>query len=539
MSRNLDLRNPLYALPNQLRCINSRKGQSSVESIIANGLPYSRRLHSHTSCVNALAFSSGDGRFLASGGDDLRLRLWDTHQDDLTQPSINLHGATGNIFTIAFSAQNRYIYSGGVCEAVFRYDISTLGETPVSQSPQASHFDQEGSIRSVSCHPFNEDIVLSASEDGTVVRYDARDSDTRTRRWRRDASESNTSALRLKVELASALYHPTISHLFLTADTRGKVCLRDERMIFGNSSREENGGIVRTYNTKLTKRSVQHLSNPEVSSVAFDQDGSRFALTLQHYLPTIYATEDPHPIAVCSGKIWPNGEPVTPGQKSYSNACTMKHGSFGSLGTNSDQYYGAGSDDFCAYLWKIPSISELKDQRKEINPLDWWTKETSDTTAFTDGFSQPKFIPVDLSRPHCRLTGHISIVNSVEFHPQFLHVATSGVEKDIILHSPTPGSPCTRDLEPTPTEVRALPDNNEEDRLSYFRALFGAFSEADRDENRTISMFDYIVRQEGDRNIFEIRKWRPDPADNEDEEPDPDDDSTDANSSSEDDTTYS
>lgn len=30
-----------------------------------------RKLEAHKSCVNALAFSSGDGRFLASGGDGM------------------------------------------------------------------------------------------------------------------------------------------------------------------------------------------------------------------------------------------------------------------------------------------------------------------------------------------------------------------------------------------------------------------------------------------------------------------------------------
>jgi DDB1- and CUL4-associated factor 5 len=67
-----------------------------------------RKLTKHTSCVNALAYS-GDGRFLASGGDgkckisylfsfssemyiDLEILLWDFHQESLKEPSYALRG---------------------------------------------------------------------------------------------------------------------------------------------------------------------------------------------------------------------------------------------------------------------------------------------------------------------------------------------------------------------------------------------------------------------------------------------------------------
>lgn len=65
----------------------------------------------HTSCVNSLTLSSGDGRFLASGGDgaysfkcltssdlisytgtDPFVYLWDLHQDELTQPTCGFIG---------------------------------------------------------------------------------------------------------------------------------------------------------------------------------------------------------------------------------------------------------------------------------------------------------------------------------------------------------------------------------------------------------------------------------------------------------------
>lgn len=71
-----------------------------------------------------------------------------------------------------------------------------------------------------------------------------------------------------------------------------------------------------------------------------------------------------------------------------------------------------------------------------------------------------------------------------------LHVVTAGIEKDIILHSPTPGSPCTQDLRETPRDVRSIGDDDDEDRLIYFQSLVGALRDEDRDEERTIRMFD-------------------------------------------------
>jgi len=110
-----------------------RARKNTVDRIFANGFPYSRKLSAHNSCVNALAFSSGDGRFMASGGDDFRLHLWDFHQEELAAPSQSLVGPRGNVFTLAFSATNRYLYSGGTDETVLKYDISHLA-SPLSQS---------------------------------------------------------------------------------------------------------------------------------------------------------------------------------------------------------------------------------------------------------------------------------------------------------------------------------------------------------------------------------------------------------------------
>ncbi len=101
-------------------------------------------------------------------------------------------------------------------------------------------------------------------------------------------------------------------------------------------------------------------------------------------------------------------------------------------------------------------------------------------TAFREGFNDIR-------------TGHRSIVNATAVHPYMLHVVTAGIERNIILHSPTPSSPCTQNLARTPVETRVLSDDSESDRVTYFRALSGTPTRnvGDRDPDSTaISLFD-------------------------------------------------
>jgi hypothetical protein len=49
----------------------------------------------------------------------------------------------------------------------------------------------------------------------------------------------------------------------------------------------------------------------------------------------------------------------------------IKHGSFGGPGLETDDLYASGSDDFRGYVWKIPPLSVLKDQRKVFSVNEW------------------------------------------------------------------------------------------------------------------------------------------------------------------------
>lgn len=92
-------------------------------------------------------------------------------------------------------------------------------------------------------------------------------------------------------------------------------------------------------------------------------------------------------------------------------------------------------------------------------------------------------------------------MNSVLFHPSLLHIVTAGIERHVILHSPTKSSPCVKDLTFTPTLVRGLPAGSPEDHNRYLRAVSSNLVTNDLDEDvETIALFDECVCVLSDRD---------------------------------------
>lgn len=52
------------------------------------------------------------------------------------------------------------------------------------------------------------------------------------------------------------------------------------------------------------------------------------------------------------------------------DAC-FQHGSFGGPGLGGDELYCAGSDDFQAYVWKLPDPAALVDRRENHDAVMW------------------------------------------------------------------------------------------------------------------------------------------------------------------------
>ncbi|KAJ8593937.1 WD40 repeat-like protein [Rhizopogon salebrosus TDB-379] len=482
--------------------------KDAVRRSYAHGFPYSRKLTAHRSCVNYLAFSRHDGRWLASAGDDFCVQLWDFSLEDVQRPSHTFTGPSGNVLALDFSATNQYLYSGGADNIILKYDVSTARELVGSSSSSfiGEYRDHDESVRALTCHPYEDEVFLSAGEDGKLVLHDGRAGS------RMSAAQGT---LQHTAEFTGVQHHPVMEHIFATSDVHGQVCLRDTRMAFGPSSKRSNNGIVRVYNTKLSRKATDYLSNPESSSVTFDRDGDKLAVTFLHYFPTIYALSDPHPLAICTGRNAPDGSPIPPSQRTYTNSCTMKSGAFGGPGMDEDDMYAAGSDDFRGYVWKVPPLISLQGLRNEITARDWYAREWPNIVAFAEGKWESRYVPFEIRTPLAQLNGHRSIVNSVAIHPFLLHIVTSGVERQVILHSPTPSSPVAHHLPPTPPTVRSLQPHDLEAQRTFLRALFGPHPTLHEDgegsgnetEEETISLFDHILREEGEADVFMVRRW--------------------------------
>lgn len=258
-------------------------------------------LRGHYGCVNAIEYSS-DGEFIASGGDDRRLLLWNIGQTifDIKGPSVIDTQHISNINSCCFDAEDKKVATGGNDGQVIIHDFSVQKSTVVCGLNDA--------IYCLSPDPINATIIATASDDGKAQILD-----TRIPKFSAPFVLADQDAA-----MHSIMYNPMDPVLLATANSKCGIGLWDIRM------------PLKALNYKSTIQNCM--------SVRFNSRGDRLLALRRRSSPVLYDIGKMHPIHEFD-------------YKTYYNACTLKSCSFAGL---HDEYIMSGSDDFCVYLWKIP-----------------------------------------------------------------------------------------------------------------------------------------------------------------------------------------
>lgn len=179
---------------------------------------------------------------------------------------------------------------------------------------------------------------------------------------------------------------------FCRSHLRGRITgstrLYDVRQCFGSHLHRPltSKDAVVSYHTALMQNSSTRgliAAAAETNSICFDPRGRFLASSISRYHPTIYAVNDPDPLATLESSVVPDPihdgyckwlgipEDTPSAPKKLSSCCTIKHGSFGLENQTGTLHYAIGSDDFRAYVFAIPSRDELVLQREFVNREQW------------------------------------------------------------------------------------------------------------------------------------------------------------------------
>lgn len=173
-------------------------------------------LKEHQGCVNCLNFNQS-GKFLASGSDDLRIKIWNWARKKSVATIRTNH--ISNIFQAKFIDYNGYddcieLVSSDQSGSVRHYVVSPCGsvrsEKLLCESPRAVH-----KLGLPSNRPYE---VLSAGEDSRVMLIDLREN-------------TATKLVRTKYALYSIACHPLDSNEFCVGGQDQFVRVYDRRRV--------------------------------------------------------------------------------------------------------------------------------------------------------------------------------------------------------------------------------------------------------------------------------------------------------------------
>ena len=214
-----------------LKCLRDREYQmirpedfiskNHVTSSLLHRLGLQSVLEGHGGCVNCLQWNS-TGETLASGSDDLKIILWDPFRINVKKAEIRTNHHS-NIFSVKFmpSTNDRVLASGAADSLINIYDVNREETIEVF----TNHL---GRVKRLEVVPEDPNLLLSASEDGTVLQFDLR---TPVNNLKNNVLVNLMSVLGKKAEAKCLSVNPTQPELLAVGANDPYIRVYDRRMI--------------------------------------------------------------------------------------------------------------------------------------------------------------------------------------------------------------------------------------------------------------------------------------------------------------------
>jgi WD40 repeat protein len=316
------------------------KGKLISDKIYEQGFAYQHELYGHYGCVNSVSFSHGEAKFLASGSDDQRVLIWNFFSGFKQKPMKEFLGHRSNIFCAIFDHTNRHILSCGNDETILRFDIE------YAKQGKENYCDKflfhEAAVYKVSFACDNDNIFLSAGDDGYLALWDLRAYDKGPQRVLYSSGSFNCVD-----------FNPKIPHLFVSGHSKESAQLWDLR----NAHSERSGRRRRTkpfnFNT---------LDDKNVSGAYWNKTGDRIVCSVRKSYPMVFVPYQKEPLCVCYAD-------------NYKNSCTLKMCAF--VAPEHD-WVVSGSDDFRIYCWRLPKSFDKEKQTPYHQRWQPYTNELFD-----------------------------------------------------------------------------------------------------------------------------------------------------------------
>jgi len=459
------------------RAVGCGPGPSRYLNGVAHGrgFPYCRALVGHRGCVNAIAFSSGDSRLLATGSDDRRVLLWRTGDPRRAGPPVQtLIGHSSNVFSTQWTPDARHVFSTGNDARVLRFDVE--------RQDFIDEYAHEDAVHKVSFHPDDPHVFISASHDFTLKLWDLR------------AGRESRGSIAGLDPFTCVAFCPTDGNRFLSCDA-SSVCLWDLRKSFAadgglslEAARQAKQRVLRHY-MAICRHHSGVMFLPEISGAAFNAAGTHFVCSVWKAVPLVYSVDCETPLVACHAE-------------GYCNKVTQKSAAFGG---SADEYVLCGSDDWGVYIWHLGDAgveAEDTDHRRRLSLGRRRSAVPSSGVRTHCALPPVRRVQTNaqyaVGAPLHVLRGHQSIVNNVDWGGPEPLIASAGVERDVRLWSPWPLA--AGDSGPGPLRVPRREFSSVQMSVLEEMVAFDSDGPSDQQsESNTFELFDYYTsRMESD-----------------------------------------